>query len=114
MVTRLFGFSVLMALSRRPATRSSEASTGDLNPAKVSEGGERLELRRAQYMLTIVSGQLAQVHVITDRYADTLEVDKFPLVRLVRADENSYCVEFQKTQTYVLRGPGGAVAQGTC
>ena len=34
-------------------------------------------------MLTIVSGQLAQVHVITGSYADTLEFDEFPLVRLV-------------------------------
>ena len=55
-----------------------------------------------------------RVHVITDSYADTLEVDQFPLVRLVRADESSYCLEFTKTHTYVLHGPGGVVTQGAC
>ena len=42
------------------------------------------------------------------------EVDQFPLVRLVRANETSYCLEFKKTQTYFLRGPGDVVAQGSC
>ena len=51
---------------------------------------------------------------MTDSYADTLEVDQFPLVRLVRANETAYCLEFEKTHTYVLRGPGGTVVQGSC
>jgi hypothetical protein len=41
-------------------------------------------------------------------------LDEFPLVRLVRADETSYCLEFRKTHTFFLVGPGGTVAAGTC
>jgi hypothetical protein len=54
------------------------------------------------------------MHVITDSYADTLEVDQFPLVRLVWANEAAYCLEFEKTHKYFLQGPGGTVAQGSC
>jgi hypothetical protein len=116
MVMRLFRFTAIMAvLAFSGYTLIDKARTGNLNPAKdISESEARLELRSAQYVLTIVSGQLARVHVITGSYADTLEVDQFPLVRLVRADEDSYCLEFKKTHTYVLHGPGGVVAQGTC
>ena len=116
MVMRLLRFAAVMAvLALSGYTLVDKARTGDLNPAKgISESEARLELSSAQYVLTIVSGQLARVHVITGSYADTLEVDQFPLVRLVRANETSYCLEFKKTQTYFLRGPGGVVAQGTC
>ena len=59
-------------------------------------------------------GQLAQVHVVTGTYADTLDFNN-SFVRLVRADENSYCLEYRKTQqTYFLEGPGGTVAPGSC
>ena len=115
-VMRLLRFAVIMAvLAFSGYTLVDKARTGDLSPADdISESEARLELKSAQYVLTIVAGQLARVHVITDSYADTLEVDQFPLVRLVRADETSYCLEFTKTQTYVLHGPGGVVTQGTC
>ena len=52
--------------------------------------------------------------VLSGTYAGTLQFDKFPLVTLVRADELSYCVEFEKTHTFKLEGPGGAVVQGRC
>ena len=95
-VLRLLRFAVVMAvLAFSGYTFVDKASTGDLSPADVA-------------------GQLARVHVITDSYADTLEVDQFPLVRLVRANETSYCLEFKKTHTYVLEGPGGTVVQGSC
>ena len=113
---RLLRFAVVMAvLAFSGYTLVDKVRTGDLSPAKdISETEANLELRSAQYVLKIVSGQLARVHVITGSYADTLEVDQFPLVRLVRADETSYCLEFRKARTFVLRGPGGAVVQGTC
>jgi hypothetical protein len=113
---RLLRFAVVMAvLAFSGYTLVDKVRTGDLSPAKdISETEAKLELRSAQYVLKIVSGQLARVHVITGSYADTLEVDQFPLVRLVRADETSYCLEFRKTRTFVLRGPAGAVVQGTC
>lgn len=116
MVMRLFRFAAITAiLAFSGYTLVDKARTGDLNPAKdISESEARLELRSAQYVLTIVSGQLARVHVITGSYADILDVDQFPLVRLVRANEASYCLEFKKTQTYVLEGPGGTTVQGSC
>ena len=116
MVFRILRFAAIMAvLAFSGYTLADKARTGDLSPVNgISESETRLELRSAQYVLTIVSGQLARVHVITGSYADTLEVDQFPLVRLVRANETAYCLEFKKTQTYVLNGPGGVVAQGTC
>ena len=115
-MTRLFGYlSILIALAAAGYAVLGSERLGSVNPvAKVSQGGERAEHARAQYTLAVVSVQLAQVHAVTGTYADTLDFDKFPLVRLVRADENSYCVEFQKTQTYFLTGPGGVVAPGTC
>ncbi len=113
---RLLRFAVVMAvLAFSGYTFVDKARTGELNPAdEISEAEARLELRSAQYVLTIVSAQLARVHVITGSYADTLEVDQFPLVRLVWANETAYCLEFTKTQTFFLRGPGGTVAQGSC
>jgi hypothetical protein len=116
MAMRIFGFlAILGALAASGYAFLGSARMGNLNPVtKVSQAEARAELASAQYTLAIVSGQLSQVHVVSGTYADTLDFDKFPLVRLVRADENSYCVEFQKTQTYFLRGPGGVVAQGSC
>ena len=115
-VMRLLRFAVVLAvLAFSGYTFVDKARTGDLSPADdISESEARLELKSAQYVLTIVAGQLARVHVITDTYADTLEVDQFPLVRLVWANETAYCLEFQKTHTYFLQGPGGTVAQGSC
>jgi hypothetical protein len=116
MVLRLLRFAVVMAvLAFSGYTFVDKARTGDLNPARdISESEARLELKSAQYVLTIVAGQLARVHVITGSYADTLETDQFPLVRLVWADETAYCLEFKKTHTFFLQGPGGEVAQGSC
>jgi hypothetical protein len=116
MVLRFLRFVAVMAvLAFCGYTLVDKARTGDLNPARdISESEARLELRSAKYVLTIVSGQLARVHVITGSYADTLETDQFPLVRLVWADETAYCLEFKKTHTYFLKGPGGVVAQGYC
>ena len=116
MVFRLLRFVAIMAvLAFSGYTLVDKARTGELNPAKdISESEARLELRSAQYVLTIVSAQLARVHVITGSYADTLEVDQFPLVRLEWANETAYCLEFEKTHTFVLQGPGGTVAQGSC
>jgi hypothetical protein len=113
---RMFGFlAILGALAASGYAFLGSARMGELNPiAKVSKAEARAELASAQYTLAIVSGQLAQVHAVSGTYADTLDFDKFPLVRLVHADESSYCVEFQKTQTFFLRGPGGTVAQGSC
>ena len=113
---RLIGFLfILAALAASGYVFVGKVRTNDLNPARsISAAEARLELTSAQYVLAIVSGQLSQVHVLTDTYADTLDLDEFPLVRLVRASEDAYCLEFEKTQTYFLQGPGGTVAQGTC
>ncbi len=115
-MTRLFGFlSILAVLAASGYAFLGKTRMGELNPlTKVSQAEARAELASAQYTLAIVSGQLSQVHVVSGTYADTLDFDKFPLVRLVRADSRSYCVEFQKTQTFFLAGPGGTVAQGSC
>lgn len=116
MMTRLFGFlSILAVLGASGYALVGKSRMGELNPlTKVSQAQERAELASAQYTLAIVSGQLAQVHVVSGTYADTLDFRKFPLVELVRANENGYCIEFHKIQTYFLAGPGGVVTQGTC
>ena len=115
-MTRVFGFlSIVVVLAASGYAFVGGERVSKLNPiTKVSQGEARADLANAQYTLAMVSTQLAQVHVVTGTYADTLDFGKFPLVRLVRADESSYCVEFQKTQTYFLRGPGGVVAPGSC
>ena len=66
-VMRLLRFAVIMAvLAFSGYTLVDKARTGDLSPADdISESEARLELKSAQYVLTIVAGQLARVHVIT-------------------------------------------------
>ena len=92
-----------------------KARSGDLDPVReVNDAVARGELASAQYVLGIVAGQLAQVKVLSGSYAGTLQFDNFPLVTLVGADEQSYCLEFEKTHAFVLAGPGGTVVQGEC
>ena len=113
---RVFGFLALVAtLGVCGYVFVGKARSGDLNPVReVDEAAARGELASAQYVLGIVAGQLAQVKVLSGSYAGTLQFDNFPLVTLVRADESSYCLEFRKTHTFFLEGPGGAVAAGEC
>ena len=116
MTLRLFGFVAMLALLAASGyTFVDRARSGELDPIEqVDAAATRGELASAQYVLGIVAGQLAQVKVLSGSYAGVLELDEFPLVTLVRADEHGYCLEFEKTHTFVLEGPGGAVAQGRC
>ena len=113
---RVFGFLlVLAALGVSGYVFVGKARTGDLNPVReVDEAAARGELASARYVLGIVSGQLSQAKILSGSYAGTLQFDEFPLVTLVRADETSYCVEFEKTHTFKLEGPGGSVVEGRC
>lgn len=113
---RVFGFLALAAaLCVSGYVFVGKARSGDLDPAReLDDAAARGELASAQYVLGIVAGQLAQVKVLSGSYAGTLQFDKFPLVTLVRADDVSYCVEFEKTHTFFLAGPGGTVAEGHC
>ena len=115
MVTRIFGLlSILAVLAVSGYALVGKTSLGGLNPiGQVSDAQARTEVASAKYTLAIVAGQLAQVHTVTGTYADTLDFHN-QLVRLVRADANSYCLEYKKTQTYFLAGPGGSVALGSC
>jgi hypothetical protein len=116
MTMRLIGFLVILGvLSASGYTLVQKTRKGQLNPVtQVSATEARGELASAQYVLGIVASQLAQVHVLDGTYDAELEFDKFPLVTLVRADANSYCLEFKKTHTFFLAGPGGTVAEGNC
>lgn len=114
-MTRFLGFlSILAVLAASGYALVGQSSMGGLNPiGKVSGAESRAEVASAKYTLAIVARQLAQVHAVTATYADTLDFDN-PFVRLIRADATSYCVEYRKTETYFLAGPGGTVAPGTC
>lgn len=113
---RVIGFiAILAALGASAYTFVGKTRAGQLNPVEqVDAAATRGELASAQYVLGIVAGQLAQVKVLEGTYDAQLDFDKFPLVTLVRADQASYCLEFRKTHTFVLAGPGGIVAQGRC
>ena len=115
MMTRLFGLvSILAVLAVSGYAFLGNTSVGGLSPiGKVSDAESRAEVASAKYTLAIVARQLAQVHAVTATYADTLDFDN-PFVRLIRADETSYCVEYKKTEMYFLAGPGGTVAPGSC
>jgi len=115
MMTRLFGFvSILAVLAVSGYAFLGNTSVAGLSPiGKVSDAESRAEVASAKYTLAIVARQLAQVHAVTATYADTLDFDN-PFVQLIRADETSYCVEYKKTETYFLAGPGGTVASGSC
>lgn len=116
MSLRLAGFLALVAaLAASGYTFVGKTRSGNLNPVEqVDAAATRAELTSAQYVLGIVAGQLAQVKVLSGSYAGTIQFDRYPLVTLVRADDASYCVEFQKTHTFFLAGPGGVVAAGRC
>lgn len=116
MALRVIGFlGILAALGASAYTFAGKARSGELNPVdQVDAMATRGELASAQYVLGIVAAQLAQVHAVEGTYDAQLDFDKFPLVTLVRADRGSYCLEFRKTHTFFLAGPGGAVAAGTC
>lgn len=115
-MSRVFGFLIVLGvLAASGYTTVEKARSGKLNPIQeVDAAAMRGELASAQYVLAIVAGQLHQVHALDATYDAQLNFDKFPLVTLVRADRTSYCLEFKKTHTFVLAGPGGTVAQGTC
>jgi hypothetical protein len=115
-VSRVLGFlAILAALGASAYVFVGKARTGDLNPVTaMDDAATRGELASAQYVLGIVAGQLAQVKVLSGSYAGTLDYDRYPLVTLVRADERSYCLEFTKTHTFALAGPGGTVRAGRC
>lgn len=116
MALRLFAFLLMLgALGASGYVAVDKARTGKLNPVEqISEAEQRAELASAQYVLGIVAGELARVRVIEGTYDAQLDFDNFPLVTLVRADESSYCLEFQKTSTFRLQGPGGTVVAGSC
>jgi hypothetical protein len=113
---RILAFVAIVALlGVSTYTFLQKARTGGLDPLQqVDEAERRAELASAQYVLGIVAGQLAQVKVLSGTFAGTLSFAELPLVTLVRADELSYCVEFEKTHTFFLAGPGGRVAAGSC
>jgi len=116
MVTRLFGYlSILAVLAACGYAYLGPERFSGLNPiGKVADAEAGAERASAKYTLAIVSGQLDQVHAVTGTYADTLDFNS-SFVRMVRADANSYCLEYRKTQqTYFVAGPGGTVAPGTC
>jgi hypothetical protein len=115
-MTRIFGLvSILAVMAASAYAFVGSERLSALNPiGKASQAEAGAERASANYTLAIVAGQLEQVHVVTDTYADTLDFDH-SFVRLVRADANSYCLEYKKTQqTYFLAGPRGTVAEGTC
>ena len=113
---RIFRFlAVLAALGVSGYVFVDKSRHGGIDPVgEMDEAVARGELASAQYVLGLVAGQLAQVKVLSGSYAGTLDLREFPLVTLARADELSYCVEFEKTHTFKLEGPGGSVVQGTC
>ena len=115
-MARVFGFlSLLAVMAASGYMLVIKTQTGDLNPVReMDEAALRGELASAQYVLGIVAGQLSQVKVLEGTYDAQLEFDKFPLVTLVRADQTSYCLEFKKSHTFYLAGPGGTVTAGTC
>lgn len=116
MALRLFGFVLILGvlgLSGYAALQS--AQKGTLNPAKgISEAEVKAELASARYVLGIVTSQLEQIKTLSGTYDNDLDLSTFPLVRLVSANETSYCLEFEKAATFFRPGPGGETAVGTC
>jgi len=113
---RISGFVLILALLGLSGYAALEnARRGTLSPAKsISEAEARAELASAQYVLAVVAAELERIKVVSDTYDNDLSLSEFPLVELRRADERSYCLEFEKTQTFALAGPGGTTVLGTC
>ena len=115
MALRLSGFVLILAmLGLSGYAALDQARKGTLNPATaISAAEQKAELASARYVLGIVASQLEQVKTLSGTYDNSLDLGNFPLVRLVHADESSYCLEFEKTATFSLRGPGGTTVVGT-
>jgi hypothetical protein len=116
MAARLLGFVCLLCILGLSGYAAVDAARrGDFSPAKrISEEEQRLELESARYVLGVVAKQLEELRTVSGTYSNDLDFDNFPLVTLVHANETSYCLEFEKTTTYVLRGPQGTVGVGRC
>ena len=116
MALRLFGFVLILSLLGLSGYAAlDKARSGELNPVKsISAAEQATELASARYVLGVVSSHLERVKTVSGTYDNDLDLHAFPLVRLVQADEHAYCLEFQKTATFALRGPGGATVVGTC
>lgn len=113
---RLVGFVLILGLLGLSGyTALQHAREGTLSPVKqISAAEARAELASAQYVLGVVASELERIKVVSGTYDNGLDLREFPLVRLRQADERSYCLEFEKTQTFVLAGPGGATVLGSC
>lgn len=113
---RLFGFVLVLALLGLSGYAAVEnARRGTLSPAKrISTAEAQAELASARYVLAVVASELERIKVVSGTYDNDLSLTEFPLVALRRADERSYCLEFEKTQTFALAGPGGTTVLGTC
>ena len=116
MNVRVVGFLAVLALLGLSGRAALEhAREGSLSPARqISSAEARAELASAQYVLGVVAGELERIKAASGTYDNDLSLREFPLVTLRRADQSSYCLEFEKTQTFVLSGPGGTTAPGTC
>ena len=116
MTLRLIGFvCILGILGLSGYAIVDKTREGTLSPVHgMSAAALATERTGADYVLNRVSAQLEQVHVLSGSYGGTLDLKQYPLVRLIYAHESAYCVEFRKTHTFFLAGPGGKTTLGSC
>ena len=116
MTVRLSGFVLILALlglSGYAALENARRAT-HTRAERSSEAEARAELASARHVLVVAATKLERLKVASGTYDNDLSLSEFPLVELRRADEQSYCLELEKTQTFALAGPGGTTALGDC
>lgn len=113
--TQLLGFTCILGILGLSGYGVLDtARSRSLDPAQgISETEWKTELASADSVLALVASQLERARTLSGTYDDTLDQSRFPAVRLVHADESSYCVELKRA-TYFRRGPGGTTAAGSC
>jgi len=115
MTVRLTGFVLILALLGLSGYAALEnARRASAARAKPSEAAARAELASAKVVLAAVASELERMKTVSGTYDNDLSPKKFPQAELRRADERSYCLEFEQTETFALAGPAGTTVRGSC
>ena len=115
MTVRLTGFVLILALLGLSGYAALEnARRASATRAKPSEAAARAELASARVVLTAAASELERMKAVSGTYDNDLSRKEFPQVELSRAEERSYCLQFEQTESFALAGPAGTTVRGSC
>jgi hypothetical protein len=101
MTVRLTGFVLILALLGLSGYAALEnARRTSATRAKPPEAAARAELASARVVLAAAASELERMKAVSGTYDNDLSTKEFPQVELSRAEERSYCLEFEQTSRH--------------